>query len=85
MIRLELWNGAGGEHEKKVLREFERVLPELPIDDDVWQAAYELARSARTAGISVPATDLLIAACAQRHQVELEQSDSDFELLAKLR
>lgn len=84
MIRLELWNGAGGEREKKVLRDFERVLPELAIDNDVWQAAYGLARSARTAGVTVPGTDLLIAACARRHQVELEQSDSDFELLAKL-
>jgi predicted nucleic acid-binding protein len=85
LIRLELWNGAGGERERKVLRDFERVLPELAIDDEVWRGAYELARRTRIAGVSVPATDLLIAACARHHEVELEQSDSDFELLAKLR
>jgi predicted nucleic acid-binding protein len=84
MVRLELWNGAGGNHEKKVLREFERLLPELTIDDHVWRGAFELAKRARTGGISVPATDLLIAACARRHQVALEYADSDFLLLAKL-
>jgi len=85
MVRLELWNGAGGDREKKVLRDFERVLPELPIDEDVWSAAFDLARKARTGGISVPATDLLIAACARVHKVDLEHSDSDFGLLSKLR
>jgi predicted nucleic acid-binding protein len=84
MVRLELWNGAGGEREKKVLRDFERLLPELEIDDEVWRGTYELARKARSAGVSVPATDLLIAACAKRHDADLEHSDSDFTQLAKL-
>jgi predicted nucleic acid-binding protein len=84
IIRLELWNGAGGDRDKKVLRAFERLLPELAIDDDVWNAAFELARRARAAGISVPATDLLIAACARRHEVELEHADSDFTQLDEI-
>ena len=84
MVRLELWNGAGGEREKKALRDFERLLPELEIDDAVWRGTYELARKARSAGVSVPATDLLIAACAKRHDADLEHSDSDFTQLAKL-
>src|ERR1700742_2404821 len=84
VIRLELWNGAGGERERKVLREFEQALPELAIDQAVWNAAYDLARRARSAGISVPATDILIAACARHHQVELEHADSDFSHLEKL-
>ena len=84
MVRLELWNGAGGERETKALRDFERLLPELEIDDEVWRGTYELARKARSAGVSVPATDLLIAACAKRHDADLEHSDSDFTQLAKL-
>jgi predicted nucleic acid-binding protein len=84
IVRLELWNGAGGEREKKALKDFERLLPELAIDDDVWRGAYEFARKARSAGVSIPATDLLIAACARRHDAELEHSDSDFTQLAKL-
>jgi predicted nucleic acid-binding protein len=84
VVRLELWNGAGGEREKKVLRDFEKLLPELAIDNDVWRAAYELARRARAAGVSIPATDLLIAACAKHHDAKLEHSDSDFTQLADL-
>ena len=84
IVRLELWNGAGGDREKKVLRDFERLLPELPIDDDVWREAYDLARRARSAGKSVPASDILIAACARHHAVELEHADADFRELAGL-
>lgn len=84
LVRLELWNGAAGDRDRKVLRDFEDVLLELAIDDDVWAGAYELARRARSAGVSVPATDILIAACARRHGADLETADSDFERLATL-
>ena len=78
MVRLELWNGARGEHEKKVLREFERLVPELPTVASVWDAAFELSRRCRTAGITVPATDVLIFACAAHHGAALEHADEDF-------
>lgn len=84
LVRLELWNGAGGNRDRRILREFEAALPELPMDDAVWNAAYELARRARSTGISVPATDILIAACARRHQAGLETADTDFERLSGL-
>src|SRR6266849_846923 len=84
LIRLELWNGAGGEREKKVLRDLERVLPELRIDDDVWEAAFELARRARAAGVTVPASDVLIAACCRHNGAMLETADGDFEHLEDL-
>lgn len=81
IIRLELWNGAGGEQEKKILRDLERLLPELPIDAGVWNAACGLAKKARAAGVTTPATDVLIAACARHHGAVLEHADSDFDLL----
>jgi predicted nucleic acid-binding protein len=84
MVRLELWNGAGGDRERKVLRDLERVLPELPIDDRVWREAFELARRARTAGVTIPSSDLLIAACGRLHGAALETADSDFHLIANL-
>ena len=84
LVRLELWNGAAGDRDRKSLRDFEDVLSELAIDDDVWVGAYGLARRARSAGVSVPATDILIAACARRHGADLETADSDFEQLAAL-
>ena len=84
IVRLELWNGAGGTQEKKVLRDLERLLPELLITTDVWDGAYELAREARAGAVTIPATDLLIAACARHYGAELETTDSDFTLIAGL-
>ena len=71
-----------GAQEQSVLRDFARTLPELRIDDGVWQAAYDLARRARAEGVTAPATDVLIAACARRHGAALEYADADFDLLA---
>ena len=69
---------------RKVLREVERVIPELTITAEVWSAAYDLARRCRAAGVTVPATDLLIAACARHHGAQLEHADDDFEALARV-
>lgn len=81
MIRLELWNGARGQREKRVLQEFERLIPELPVSAAVWEDAFALARRCRMAGVTVPATDILIASCATHHGAELEHADSDFDLI----
>ena len=81
MVQLELWNGARGDHEKNVLRHFARTLPELSITEEVWATAYELAQRARARGITVPATDLVIAACARHHGAGIETADKDFALL----
>lgn len=83
-VRLELWNGAGGTREKRVLRDLERDVPDLPIDTVVWEAASDLARRCRNAGVSVPATDLLIAACARHHGAGIEHDDADFERIAQV-
>jgi predicted nucleic acid-binding protein len=84
LVRLELWNGAGGERERKVLREFERLIPDLPIDAETWREACDLARRCRGAGVTVPATDILIAACARRNGAEIEHADGDFDAIARV-
>jgi predicted nucleic acid-binding protein len=84
MVRLELWNGARGEKEKKALKEFEEALPELEVNAEVWDEACELAKRARAAGLTVPATDLLIAACANHHGAAIEAVDSHFAELAQI-
>lgn len=81
IVQLELRNGARGNRERTVLDDFAQVLPALSINAEVWVAAYALARRARTRGVTVPATDILIAACAQHHGAGLESSDKDFALL----
>ncbi len=84
MVILELWNGARGDYEKRALKEFEKELERLEIDDTVWVLAFELARQCRSAGRRFPAPDLLIAACALAYNVPLEHSDSDFIEILKI-
>jgi predicted nucleic acid-binding protein len=80
MVRLELWNGAG-ERERRVLRAFERDLPDLAFTPEVWSAAYALARRCRDVGHTVPATDLLVEACARHYRASLIHADADFDRL----
>jgi len=84
VVRLELWAGVGRDPERAVLREYEQVIPELPINEDVWQFACELADRCRRAGKRAPGNDLLIAACARVHKVDVEAADSHFDFLMAL-
>ncbi len=81
MVRLELWNGALGDHEKAVLRDMEKNLIDLEMPPGVWDLAFELARKARGAGHSVPPADILITACARHHHVAIEHKDVHFDTL----
>ena len=81
MVLLELWNGAQGDRETNNLKRLEDVLSKLITDSEVWVKARELARACRLKGVTVPATDLLVYACAARHKVDLEHSDEHFELI----
>ena len=71
MVRLELWNGAGGERERSVLRQFERVIPDLPIDAAVWAHANHLARAARRASGRSAAAIVSSVQSARIHQQKM--------------
>ena len=78
MVLLELWAGAGGNHERAVIAGLEADLEILTIGKDVWREAFALARLCRAAGITVPASDLVIAACADHHGAEIVARDEHF-------
>ena len=84
IVRAELWNGARGGHERKVLRDMERDLVELPLTPEVWDAVYELARTARAHGLTVPTTDIVVQACANHYGAGLLHADGHFGHLAGL-
>ena len=84
LVRLELWNGVGSENERRSLRTLEGVLPELSIGGEVWRAARELADRCRKAGKTAPVQDVLIAACARHHGVEVVHDDAHFAWLMVL-
>ena len=84
MVRLEIWAGVGNEREQRILREYEAVIPDLPIDESVWQAACDLGSRTRRDGKTIPASDILICACARQHGVAIEHADAHFDMLAGL-
>ncbi len=84
MVRLELWAGVGDEQERKVLANFRDHIPDLRIDAEVWEEACELAGRCRKAGKTAPSSDILIAACARHHEVQIETADAHFEFLMEL-
>jgi predicted nucleic acid-binding protein len=83
IILLELWNGARGGYERSQLVKLEEGIPILSTDDQVWSKSRELARLCRSGGVTVPATDLIVFACAKRHEAALEYHDEHFELIER--
>jgi predicted nucleic acid-binding protein len=84
VVRLELWNGARGDRERRWLAELETTVATVPTSPAVWRRANALARRCREQGITVPAVDLLVAACAAEHGLDLLHRDAHFERLPSL-
>lgn len=84
LVRLELWNGIGGDAERRWLTSLEELVETVPTDARVWGEARRLAEQTRRAGLTLPATDLLIAACARAHDLELLHRDGHFDRLAAM-
>jgi len=76
MVLLELWNGARGGRERQDLARLEGVLTVLPTSEEVWTLAREVARRTRETGRTIPATDILIAACAVAADAAMDAVDN---------
>ncbi len=83
-VRLELWNGARGTEERRALQDMEAKVPRLDINASVWNLACDIATKARTSGLTLPAIDILIFACARHHRVALEHNDRHYDSLQAL-
>jgi predicted nucleic acid-binding protein len=62
----------------------EAALVELELTGEVWDASTALARRARAAGLTVPAEDLIVAACAGVYGIPIEHADKHFSKLLAL-
>lgn len=85
VIRLELWRGAGNDRDLRQLMELEAYITVLEINEAVWNESVMLARYAKSKGLTIPTTMLMIAACAKVHGVEIDSIDPHFQQLAKVR
>jgi predicted nucleic acid-binding protein len=81
LVRLELWNRVGGERERRWLQALEDTIETVATDSRVWSEARRLAETSRRLGLTTPSTDLLIAACARVHDLELLHCDAHFDRL----
>jgi predicted nucleic acid-binding protein len=84
MTLVELWHGVRGAREKRELAEMENEVERIPVNAEVWRLAARLALRCREKGITVPVSDIIIAACAVAHQLELEHCDKHFDELLPL-
>lgn len=83
MIELEILGGAGTEKEFGVLKSRLGALHRLSINDECWQKAARLAFDLRSRGVTVPFTDILIAAVALAGEAIVLHADQDFDLIAQ--
>ncbi len=81
IVVLELWNGARGGQERAKIRRITETLDRVPTTQTVWTTANTLATACRETGVTVPATDLLVAAIARVHELDLLEADRHFELI----
>jgi hypothetical protein len=84
MVAVELWNGARGDYEKKMLNDLDNEMTCLPTTPEVWSLAKVLAIKCRETGKTVPSTDLVIIACGLFHKVPIEHCDSHFDLILSI-
>ena len=81
---VELWHGVRGAKEKRELAELEREVERIPVDAGVWRLASRLALRCREKGITVPTSDIIIAACATARGLQLEHCDKHFDQILPL-
>jgi len=85
MVRLEVLRGIHSPKLFSRVSTFMDVMVEVPTDPDLWTEATDLAWKLNRKGWVIPATDLVIAACALRIHAVVLTSDAHFQQIAGLR
>jgi predicted nucleic acid-binding protein len=81
---VELWHGVRGAKEKRELAEMEREIQRIAVHEAVWSLSSKLALRSREKGFNVPISDIITAACAVTHGLELEHCDKHYDDLMPL-
>jgi predicted nucleic acid-binding protein len=81
MIKLELLGGTKAEKEFQRLKTRLDALEMVEMNTSLLERAYDLAFSLRRRGITVPYTDILIAASALMMDATVVHADSHFDLI----
>ncbi|MCG3197636.1 MAG: PIN domain-containing protein [Candidatus Omnitrophica bacterium] len=82
LVLAELIQGAKGETELEVLRDFPRVFRFLPETTEAWVEAGELSRRLRVKGKTVGLSDCFLAVLAAKAGARILTRDHHFRILA---
>lgn len=82
LIILELLQGCRTEEERGSLKTKLESLDALCLTVSTWEQAYELGFALRRKGLTIPTTDLIIAALALENKCVLLHHDQHFEKIA---
>jgi predicted nucleic acid-binding protein len=83
IVKLEILGGTKTQNEFERLKTRLDSLDMVETDTALWEEAYRLSFELRRKGITVPYTDILIAACALRTESTVVHADAHFDLMAK--
>jgi predicted nucleic acid-binding protein len=78
MVVLEVCRGRSNPHLLQRFHERFSIMPFIPAGASVWERATQLAWSLDRRGVVLPATDLLIAACALQARAAVLTADAHF-------
>jgi predicted nucleic acid-binding protein len=82
MVKLEILGSTKTENEFQRLKRRLDALDSVELDTSLWEKSYDLAFKLRRKGITVPYTDILIAACALKTESTVVHADAHFDLMA---
>ena len=83
IVKLEILGGTKTEREFQRLKTRLDALDAVETDVELWDRAYGLAFKLRRKGVTVPYTDILIAACALEVKATVMHADAHFDLISK--
>jgi len=83
MVKLELLGGTKTKSEFQRLKARLDALDTIETDMQLWVRAYELAFNLRRRGVTIPYTDILIAACALHAKAIILHADAHFDLISE--
>ena len=83
IVKLELLGGTKTKREFQRLKTRLNALDAVETDVELWDRAYGLAFKLRRKGVTLPYTDILIAACALNARAIILHADAHFDLISK--
>ncbi len=84
IIKLELLAGTKTEKEFSRLKMRLDALPEIAMDQKIWEETQKIAFELRKKGLSLPLVDTIIIACAKSLDCTLVHLDRHFDLAGKV-